>query len=193
MKQRMINWNRPGVGGLERGAKLSEIWTGNKDGKQLLLLLPVSLILSHLGCMASVLIEGLLASSTAESFSSFISRLFGNFTLTGVCSPHLVVVLAHFSHPGASLWPLGVGPYLASSPCFLWGRGRINYSLVCVSDTSCEEFTALVILCCYLCMELFLPPECEFLEGKDFISLNLLNLIYTAPETVWKSKYLSYI
>lgn len=103
MKQRMINWNRPGVGGLERGAKLSEIWTGNKDGKQLLLLLPVSLILSHLGCMASVLIEGLLASSTAESFSSFISRLFGNFTLTGVCSPHLVVVLAHFSHPGASL------------------------------------------------------------------------------------------
>lgn len=68
MKQRVINWNRPSVAGLERGAELGEIWTGHEDGKQLLILLPLSPILFHLGCMASALFVGLLASST-ESLS----------------------------------------------------------------------------------------------------------------------------
>lgn len=138
---------------------------------------------------------GLLASSTAYSFSVFISGLFGApsraFALAALGHHLLEGALAPIWHPASSLWPLSPSFLQASlrrrqSPLFF---GPVRDSPYCIH--SC---IALVTLCySYFCMDLTLPPERQLLEGVDYISLIIFNLIYTASAmgTVWEGEHVT--
>lgn len=140
---------------------------------------------------ASVLLTGLLASSAANCLLGIISSLFS--APESICSGSPFSGSVSLLLTGSSHSPLSPSWHTAASG-FLWEGGGIHDFLVCVSYYFRYSCTALVTLCCsYSCMDLSLPLECELLEGKDFISLIVFNLLYTAPGTMWEGKHLTQI
>lgn len=138
---------------------------------------------------ASVLLTGLLASSAVSCLLGIISSLFS--ALESICSGSPFSGSISLLLTGSSHSPLSPSWHASG---FLWEGGGIHYFLVCVSYYFRYSCTALVTLCCsYSCMDLSLPLECELLEGKDFISLIVFNLLYTAPGTMWEGKHLAQI